>query len=343
MSALVTVDPGSKTDMKKIVGWVILAAIAAVAGYYFFIYVLPFLLTTVWTAIKLVIAIAILGVLLLIFSNKSFWRGIKYFCDALGQKTLGWAIEMNPFNILEYRLECAEDDALALKKCNEKLQGKRMEIKGKIEDADTELKNSLAAISVAEKVITNPNSNELAIQQAQDALEEHGHNAQSNKEYIDGLQPLFNDLGKLVTFTDKAYRNANLAIKIAKKDLSKKRDMFETVTTASNAIAAGWKALKGDADINSDAEKAIEFLKKDIGEKIGQIKSGLKITNEYMNSKDMENAAKLQSTLNKMSEIDLSTTNYSETVNKSQMEMEGTPVSSHNQYMNYITPSKKQE
>ena len=91
-------------------------------GSSFYIYILPFLLSVVWGTVQLIIGIAAAIVLLMILTNAKFWRGIRYFSEAIAQGVLGWAIEMNPWNILNLQIEEAEKDRDQLRVHGEKLK-----------------------------------------------------------------------------------------------------------------------------------------------------------------------------------------------------------------------------
>lgn len=307
--SLVTIDPGQK-DIKKITGNVVGIAIIGALGLAAYTYLLPYLLKLAWDSVQLGIAIVIGAFLFYILTNAKTWRAFRYLSEAFSQMFLGWVIEMNPFNILEYKLKLAEDDAEELLKYNEQLKGKQSEIKEKIDRNDQEIKIAISQKDIVQrKLLTNPT--DIA---AKEGLEESLNTIAANTDYANGLKPAYNELVKLTEFTERAFRAANLQIKMSRKQLSKQRDLYETVTTASGAIAKAKRALAGDAGVNSDADMAIEMLRKDIGQKIGNIQTGIKITSEIMNSKDLENAAKLQTTLKQLEGVDLQEVPYSSTI-----------------------------
>ena len=330
--ALLTVDPGN-VDLKKTSGKLFTWGIIGAIGFVAYTWLLPFLLTVVWGTLQLMVGIG--AIIFLLWSGPKLLRTIKYLGLFFGQFILGTVIEMNPFNILEYKLEKSESDAEELQVYNKKSAGKVAELEEKISNADSELKRSLEAKRICEKRLRDNPTDQIAA----DSLEEAIADINSNKEYIDGMQPILNDFKKLYNFTDRAYRTATLGIKIARKDLQKKRDLYETVTTASSTISKAWKALVGDKNLNNDADKAIEALKKDIGSKIGNIRTGLKVTSQFMDGKDLENASKLNATVKQLEGINLDVVSYSSTVDQaSSMEVKNLTTS--NKYMTYLSDKK---
>jgi hypothetical protein len=328
--SLVTIDPGQK-DIKKITGNVVGLAIIAALGLAAYTYLLPYLLKLAWDSVQLGIAIVIGAFLFYTLTNPKTWRAFRYLSEAFSQMFLGWVIELNPFNILEYKLKLAEEDAEELLKYNEQLKGKQSEIKEKIDRNDQEIKVAISQKDIVQrKLLANPND---II--AKEGLEETLNTIAANTDYANGLKPAYNELVKLTEFTERAFRAANLQIKMSRKQLSKQRDLYETVTTASGAINKAKRALAGDSGVNSDADMAIEMLRKDIGQKIGNIQTGIKITSEIMNSKDLENAAKLQTTLKQLEGVDLQEVPYSSTIttNTAQMQISS---SGENPYLDFL-------
>lgn len=329
--SLVTFDPGQK-DIKKISGNVVGIAIIAALGLAAYVYLLPFMLKLAWDTVQLGVAIVIGAFLFYTLTNAKTWRAFRYLSEAFSQMFLGLIIEMNPFNILEYKLKLAEEDAEELLKYNEQLIGKQSEIKEKIDRNDEEIKVAVAKKDLTtRKLSTNPTD-----YIAKEGLEESLNTISANTDYANGLKPAYNEIVKLTNFTERAYRTATSQIKMSRKQLSKQRDLYETVTTASSAISKAKRALAGDAGVNSDADAAIELLRKDIGQKIGNIQTGIKITSEIMNSKDLEDAAKLQTTLKQLEGVNLMETPYSSTIPANVNGQMQISVNSENPYLDFL-------
>jgi len=296
--SIITIDPGKK-DVKSITGKTLGLIALGILGVSAYVYLLPTLLAIAWGTVELSIAAVIGGLMIMFLSNPKTWRSLNYLSQATSQFLLGWVIEMNPFNILEYKLELAENDAEDLKDYNVTLLAKKDEVYNKLERNKNELQLALEKRKLASERLRRYPEDQIS----KDSIEECLSVIQSNTDYENSIKPIYNDLVKLIDFTEKAYKSAVLQIKISKKSLSKQRDQYETVTTASSAISKAWKALAGDNAINSDAEKAIENIRKDISSKIANIQSGIKITSEFMSNKNLEDAAKLQLTLKQLEEV----------------------------------------
>lgn len=309
---------------KKTLGYVFALSVFAVLGWSFVTYVLPKLVTIAWNLVSLGIAIGVGAFLLYFLTSPTTWRAIRYFGEAASQKMLGWAIEMNPLNILEYKLQETEADVDKLLQYREQLNGNSISLKEKIDTNDRELKAAYEKKNICEDELRrNPNDANITEQ-----LEVALNDIAITKDYIDSVKPVYNDTLKLIDFVDRAYRSAKLDLTNSKNTLKKRRDLYETVTTASATVAKAWKALLGDKGLNDDSEKALEFLQNDITAKIGKIKSGIKVTSQFMDSKDLDNAVRLKSTLNTLSGIDLGNVNYSDTIDSNETKIEMSKMTS---------------
>jgi hypothetical protein len=300
-----------KGDAKRTWGTVITVAILGVLAVLFYIYILPFLLSVVWGTVQLVIGIAVALVLLMILTNGKFWRGIRYFSEAIAQATLGWAIEMNPWNILNLQVEEAEKDREQLRIHGEKLKGQEASLKLQLEENERNLRQAQAEVKICQtKLQKNPDDFD-----AQLALETSATNFNNAKDFIDAVKPVANDVQNLVGFADKAYRKSGVALLNSKNTIKIQKAKYDAVTTASATMSKAMKAFTGNTDLNSDADKAIQKIREDVANKIGGIKSAIQITSQAMNAQDLKDAAKVSIAAQTATQLDVDKTfNYSDSI-----------------------------
>ncbi len=303
-----------KWDAKKTWGTIMAVIILGGLAVLFYIYVLPFLLTMVWGTIQLVIGIAIALVLLMILTNPKFWRGIRYFSEAVAQGTLGWAIEMNPWNILNLQVEEAEKDREQLKIHGEKLKAQESSLQLQLEENERNLRQAQAEVKICQtKLQKNPEDFDTQL-----ALETSATNFNNAKDFIDGVKPVANDVKNLVVFADKAYRKSGVALLNSKNTIKIQKAKYDAVTTASATMSKAMKAFTGNTDLNTDADKAIQKIREDVANKIGGIKSAIQITSQAMNAQDLKDAAKVSIAAQTATQLDVDKTfNYSDTIQSS--------------------------
>jgi hypothetical protein len=290
------------SEPKNVATTVIGIALFAGIGYAFVTFVLPWLITITWSIINLVIGGVVLGFLLMLFTSKKFWRALKYFSEFIANCTIGLAIELNPFAILQAKIEQGYDDRNTLYKQSAKLKGKQSELMDKLSVKEKELQLNVQKVKILQS--ENKSSRQVDL---------YANNVLRCREYIDNVTPIVGDLNKLITFSDAAYDESGIMLEDAKLDLEAKKDLYYSVTTGLSAVSSAMKAFKGDDDLNRDAEKALAILKVQIGEKIGHIKSAIDVTSRFMDDKVLEDRAKSSQAVELIKQFDLqSDFNYSQ-------------------------------
>lgn len=269
-------------------------SLAAGLAYGFLTYVLPWLVTVTWNLVNLVIGGVVLGTLLMIVTNKKFWRALKYFSAFIANYTIGLAIELNPFNILQAKIDQGYADRDTLFKQSARLKGKQSELMGKLQEKEKELQLNAQKVKILQTEKGNPRQVDL-----------YANNMLRCREYIDNVTPIVGDLDKLVRFADMAYEESGIMLEDAKLDLEAKKDLYYSVTTGLSAVSSAMKAFKGDDDLNRDAEKALAILKERIGEKIGHIKSAIDVTSRFMDDRVLEDKAKSAQAIELINRFDL--------------------------------------
>src|SRR5882757_5743999 len=253
-----TKTPGWWSEPKNIATAIIGLSLFAGLAYGFLTYVLPWLVTVTWSLVNLVIGGVVMGFLLMIVSSKKFWRALKYFSAFIANYSIGLAIELNPFNILQAKIEQGYKDRETLFRQSGRLKGKQSELMDKLGDKEKELQLNIKKVKILQS--ENAKSRQIDL---------YANNVIRCREYIDNVTPIVGDLNKLISFADAAYEESGIMLEDAKLDLEAKKDLYYSVTTGLSAVTSAMKAFKGDDDLNRDAEQALAILKERIGEKIG--------------------------------------------------------------------------
>jgi hypothetical protein len=217
----------------------------------------------------------------MLVTNRKFWRALKYFSEFIANYTIGLAIELNPFNILEMKIDQGYKDRNVLHTQGARLKGKKSELTDKLTEKEKELQLNVQKVKILQSEGQNKRQIDL-----------YANNVLRCREYIDNVTPIVGDLDKLIKFSDAAYEESGIMLEDAKLDLEAKKDLYYSVTTGLSAVTSAMKAFKGDDELNRDAEKALAILKVQIGEKIGHIKSAIDVTSRFMDDKVLEDKAK---------------------------------------------------
>ncbi|RFM30542.1 hypothetical protein [Deminuibacter soli] len=273
--------PGWFSEPKNMATTFVAVLLFAGLAWGFFTFVLPWLVTVTWNMVNLVIGGVIAGFLLMLVTNKKFWRALKYFSEFIANYTVGLAIELNPFNILQAKIDQGYKDRNTLYEQAARLKGKQSELVDKLNGKEKELQLNVQKVKILQAEGNNNRQVDL-----------YANNVLRCKEYIENVTPIVGDLNKLVQFADTAYEESGIMLEDAKLDLEAKKDLYYSVTTGLSAVTSAMKAFKGDDELNSDAEKALALLKVKIGEKIGHIKSAIDVTSRFLDDRVLEDKAK---------------------------------------------------
>jgi len=289
-----TKRPGWFSEPKNIATTIIGLSLFAGLAYGFLTYILPWLVKVTWSLVNLVVGGVVLGLLLLIVSSKKFWRALKYFSAFIANYSIGLAIELNPFNILQLKIDQGYKDRETLYKQSARLKGKQSELMDKLGAKEKELQLNIQKVKILQSESGNKRQIDL-----------YANNVIRCREYIDNVTPIVGDLNKLVSFADAAYEESGIMLEDARLDLEAKKDLYYSVTTGLSAVTSAMKAFKGDDELNQDAERALALLKEQIGEKIGHIKSAIDVTSRFMDDKVLEDKARSAQAIELINRFDM--------------------------------------
>ena len=291
-----TKTPGWFSEPKNVATTIVGLALLAGLTYGFMTYVLPWLVKVTWSLVNLVIGGVICGFLLLTVSNRKFWRALKYLSEFIANYSIGLAIELNPFSILQAKIEQGYKDRDVLYKQSARLKGKQSELTDKLNEKEKELQLNIQKVKILQS--EGGSTRQVSL---------YTNNVMRCREYIDNVTPIVGDLNKLIQFADAAYEGSGIMLEDAKLDLEAKKDLYYSVTTGLSAVTSALKAFKGDDELNRDAEKALALLKVRIGEKIGHIKSAIDVTSRFMDDQVLEDKAKSARAIELINRFDLGT------------------------------------
>ena len=289
-----TKTPGWFSEPKNVATTIVGLALLAGLTYGFMTYVLPWLVRVTWNLVNLVIGGVVCGFLLMTVSNRKFWRALKYLSEFVANYSIGLAIELNPFSILQTKIEQGYKDRNVLYKQSARLKGKQSELVDKLNEKEKELQLNIQKVKILQS--EGGSSRQVSL---------YTNNVMRCREYIDNVTPIVGDLNKLIQFADAAYEESGIMLEDAKLDLEAKKDLYYSVTTGLSAVTSAMKAFKGDDELNRDAEKALALLKVRIGEKIGHIKSAIDVTSRFMDDQVLEDKAKSAQAIELINRFDL--------------------------------------
>lgn len=289
-----TKTPGWWSEPRNVATAIVGLAFAGGLAYVALTYVLPWLVGVTWNLVNLIIGGVVCGFLLLTVSNRKFWRALKYLSGFIANYSIGLAIELNPFNILQAKIDQGYHDRDTLYKQSGRLKGKQSELMEKLTEKDKELQLNIRKVKILQQ--EGGTNRQVSL---------YSNNVMRCREYIDNVTPIVSDLNKLIQFADAAYEESGIMLEDARLDLEAKKDLYYSVTTGLSAVTSAMKAFRGDDELNKDAERALSLLKVRIGEKIGAIKSAIDVTSRFMDDQVLEDKAKSAEAIELINRFDM--------------------------------------
>src|SRR5580692_425440 len=140
--------PGWRNEPKKVAAAIVGLALLAGLSYGFLTYVLPWLIKVTWNLVNLVIAGVVCGFLLMTITNRKFWRALKYISEFVANYSIGLAIELNPFNILQAKIEQGYKDRETLYRQSGRLKGKQSELTDKLAEKEKEMQLNIQKVKI---------------------------------------------------------------------------------------------------------------------------------------------------------------------------------------------------
>src|SRR5580704_16613642 len=131
--------PGWWSKPKHVAAAIVGLTLLAGLSYGFLTYVLPWLVKVTWNLVNLVIGGVVCGFLLMLVTNRKFWRTLKYLSEFIANYSIGLAIELNPFAILQSKIDQGYQDRETIYKQSARLKGKQSELMDKLGEKDKEL------------------------------------------------------------------------------------------------------------------------------------------------------------------------------------------------------------
>lgn len=319
--------PDPKDKAGKVLGFGLLIALGL--GVYY--YLLPILLKIVWGTTELIVGIIVASVLGYIVTSKKFWKRGRMILDALGEMLFKGFVEMNPFTILEMQIDKKEKDREDLKKYGGSLRGQEQALKAQLSEQDEVMEQAKNEMSICNrKLVLNPADEDIAMM-----LETSTTNFTNAKEFIDKVSPVYSNVQTLVTFADKAYRKSGNALTNLRSTIRMQRAAYDAVTVGQSAMSKALKAFSGDPDMNKAADIAKNKLRVDVANKLGTISNCIKLTSQFMNERDLSDAAKVQRAVEQASTLNIDSLDYADVAAARGGDIKAS-VSGGNKYLNFL-------
>jgi len=246
---------------------------------------------------------ALIGFLAFIFV-KAQWRNIGYLNDMLARKAFNGIITYDPFLLQEKQILSAEHDVEHMMEEKTKIDGKYTELNNKLKKYQLDMQaagESLKIVNTKLRNETDPKKMQLLQLDAGDCVRKQA----ACKNYIDSISPIANDMKFMIDFISEGYQVLKRRIAGAKQELLINKDIFESAHAGADALERMKKAMVGDIQLNSDAEKAQLAVMQNIALTVGQMKVSMEIISDVTRQANLEEGGKLAVARKQLEELNL--------------------------------------
>ncbi|MCL2650626.1 MAG: gp58-like family protein, partial [Candidatus Azobacteroides sp.] len=269
MNELVPLNNSSSAKMKELTNWdkpggklgIVIAGLLGAAALIGLYKILPFLINLATSVLTLALLCLAIAALLWLITNKDFRRmwSIGYFM--LMRKLTGIFIEIDPIAIVQRRVAM-------LKKKMENIQQLLGKLNGTIKESERKLKE-------------RTNEFETEVQKVK-VYNEQGKSASmeaqvSNRQVV-RLQELINTYKENLTQSNKwyeiltkLYQMAQLTVNDTESEVEIRTEQFEQIKKQHSTFKSIMSVFKGDPDEVALFNNAMDYMAKDISDKLGEM------------------------------------------------------------------------
>lgn len=304
-------------------------------GFGAYVLLLPFLTGLVIGSIEFIFLCIVLAFLGLILMNPKFWRGLNYLTQWISEKILGAFITLDPWLIMLNEIAVRAQDREKSRDIINKLRGHQSVIADKVSAREKDMELAADKIQVLQqkysKATTQDQKDDILLD-----IQTPTTSYNNAKSYIDGVKPMLQNMTAITIFGDKEYRRSGVVLDNLRSTIETEKDKWETVSLGSVALNSAKSALIGRPELHEDSMKALEYVRKDMGDKLGQMVGDMQIASQFMNDADLTDAAKLKQAADTIGKLNSGTNfNYADSVEvrPDQDIAKGINISNNNQYM----------
>lgn len=246
--------PGGKFGM-------VVAGLLGAGGLMLLYKALPFMITMAQNVITLGILCAVIAGVLFLITNKDFRRFISVGYFVLMRKLVGFVIELDPIAIVKRRVLMLKKKMSEIQTLLGKLNGSIKEMERKLNERTKEFKQKVQEVKVYNEQGGDKKLNaqmvERQVVRLQDLIGTYQNNLTQSKKWFEILT--------------KLYQMSELTVADTEAEVEIRSEQFEQMKKQHNTFKGIMSVVKGDPDEIALFTEAMDFMARDISEKLGEM------------------------------------------------------------------------
>jgi len=250
-------------------------------GLYYWNKLAAFLIDVTQNTLYLGFLLAVLAVLVFLFTSKDVRTAVFFLFKTLMRKITGLIIKLDPIAIMKIYIDDLKEKREKMQGQINILAGQLVKLNKKITENNEEIKQKFAEANKASQMTDRPGMKETA---SLATIEGAGLQEMNEK-----LFPLQRNMKTILEFMEKVNKSADYIIKETEIKVKLKEAEYRIVKESSNALRTAVSIFKGNPDKKFYFDESMEYIQDDMSLKLGEMKRAMDLSLDFINGVDVQN------------------------------------------------------
>jgi FtsZ-binding cell division protein ZapB len=254
---------------------------AGAAALYYWNKIAGFLIEVAQNTLYLGFLMAILAVLIFLFTSKDVRTAVFFLFKTLMRKITGVVIKLDPIAIMKIYIDDLKEKRQKMQGQIDTLAGQLIKLNKNINQNNEQIKQKFAEANKASTMLDRPGMKEVA---SLATIEGAGLQEMNEK-----LFPLQRNMKTVLEFMEKVNKSADYIIKETEIKVKLKEAEYRIVKESSNALRTAVSIFKGNPDKKFYFDESMEYIQDDMSQKLGEMKRAMDLSMDFINGVDVQN------------------------------------------------------
>lgn len=229
------------------------------------------------TTIGLVAGLLVLGVIVFMAIDPKTRNLISYMYKGIMRKITGIFVTIDPIGILKNYISDLEKNLKKMGKQIGDLKGQMRKLKTMVEENNNSIQENMM---IAKKAKQLGQDSQVVL-----ATRKAARLKDSNTKYV----ALHKKIAVLYKVLSKMYSNSEILLEDTKDQVRVKEQEYKAIKASNSAMKSAMSIIKGDPDKRAMFDQALEFVADDVANKVGEMERFMEMSEDFMNSIDLQN------------------------------------------------------
>lgn len=248
-----------------------------VAGLFFWSKIVVFLLMVVTNTLYLIAGLVVLAGVLYVLMDPKFRNLVWYFYTTFMKKMTSVFIQMDPIAIMKTYLEHLKDKQKEMENQIEKLAGQIGVLNREVKTNEENIETNGKKYDYAKR-----QGDQMALSFIQ---KEVGRLTEANKK-LNNIKLVLSKTGEQLK---TLHKGTEYFIQDMTSEIRTKEVEYRAIKASTNAINAAKSIINGDRDKKSVYDESVEFLRDDMGRRVGEIENFMQTSASFIEKMDLQN------------------------------------------------------